>query len=314
MLIFLLKWSNKFPEYAFRDLFLTGESYAGHYIPQLAHSLLNYNKVAKKYKFNLKGIAIGNPLLRLNVDTASTYEYLWSHGLISDESNIAIKKSCRFDYITSIEFLNLSKECSDVLVQADQEVGNYVNEYDVILDVCPPSLIEQELRLRRMVTHMSLGVDVCITNERRFYLNLPEVQKALHANRTKLPYDWSMCSSVLNYTSHDEDIDILPTLKGIIQQGVRVWIFSGDQDSVVPLMGTRTNVRGLASDLKLQLRVPYRAWYHERQVAGWTTAYGNLLTFATVRGAAHMVPYSQPARALKFFRAFLSGMDLPSIQ
>lgn len=44
-------------------------------------------------------------------------------------------------------------------------------------------------------TKISVGVDVCITYERRFYFNLPEVQKALHANRTRLPYGWSMCSS-----------------------------------------------------------------------------------------------------------------------
>jgi len=43
-------------------------------------------------------------------------------------------------------------------------------------------------------TKMSMGVDVCMTYERRFYFNLPEVQKALHANRTHLPYSWSMCS------------------------------------------------------------------------------------------------------------------------
>ena len=44
------------------------------------------------------------------------------------------------------------------------------------------------------VTSVSVGVDVCMSIERRFYFNLPEVQNALHANRTKLPYSWSMCS------------------------------------------------------------------------------------------------------------------------
>lgn len=315
MLVFLSRWFKRFPEYASRDLFLTGESYAGHYIPQLASKLLKYNKVAKRYKFNLKGIAIGNPLLSLNVDTIASYEFLWSHGLISDESNIAIRKSCNFDKrIKNVDVIDISKDCDDILKQVEQEVGDYVNEYDVILDVCPPSLIEQELRLRKKVSHISLGVDVCMTSERSFYFNLPQVQKALHANRTNLPYEWSMCSDVLNYSSYDEGIDILPVLKGIIQEGIRVWIFSGDQDSVVPLMGSRTNVRHLATDLKLSVRVPYRAWYHQGQVAGWTTVYGDLLTFATVRGASHMVPYSQPARALHLFKAFLSGKDLPDQQ
>jgi len=42
------------------------------------------------------------------------------------------------------------------------------------------------------------------------------------------------------------------------------------------------------------------------------TEYGNLLTFATVRGAAHMVPYSQPSRALHLFSSFVRGRRLPN--
>lgn len=44
------------------------------------------------------------------------------------------------------------------------------------------------------ISKISLDVDVCIEFEMGFYLNLPEVQKALHANHTNLPYEWSMCS------------------------------------------------------------------------------------------------------------------------
>ena len=46
------------------------------------------------------------------------------------------------------------------------------------------------------MTKISLGVDVCMSYEGSFYFNLPEVQHALHANRTHLPYGWSMCSGV----------------------------------------------------------------------------------------------------------------------
>jgi serine carboxypeptidase-like clade 2 len=48
------------------------------------------------------------------------------------------------------------------------------------------------------------------------------------------------------------------------------------------------------------------------QVAGWTISYGENLTFATVRGAAHMVPYAQPARALALFKSFIGARRLPS--
>ncbi|GAU51234.1 hypothetical protein TSUD_412360 [Trifolium subterraneum] len=241
MLLFFLKWYEKFPSYKSRKLFLTGESYAGHYIPQLANAILDYNAHSTNFKFNIKGLAIGNPLLDLGRDTRATYEYFWSHGMISDEIGIAIMNDCDFDDYTD-----------------------------------------------------------------------PEVQKALHANRTNLPYRWTMCSRILNYSESDPNINILPILKRIIQNHIPVLVYSGDQDSVVPLLGTRTLIRELAHDLKFKITDPYRVWFHKGQVGGWVTEYGNLLRFATVRGAGHMVPYGQPSRALHLFSSFVSNKRLPN--
>ncbi|KAK3043811.1 hypothetical protein RJ639_000510 [Escallonia herrerae] len=323
MHIFMMKWLDKFPAFKSRSLFLTGESYAGHYIPQLAVALLDHNEHSKGYKFKIKGVAIGNPLLRLDRDVPATYEFFWSHGMISDEIGLAIMNECDFDDYTFGSPHNVTAACSDAISKADSIVGDYVNNYDVILDVCYPSLVQQELRLRKMATKISLGVDVCMSYERRFYFNLPQVQKALHANRTNLPHSWSMCSSILNYSDTDGNINILPLLKRIIESRIPVWVFSddnklnftncsGDQDSVVPLLGSRTLVRELAHDLKFKVTVPYGTWFHKGQVGGWATEYGNLLTFATVRGAAHMVPYAQPSRALHLFSSFVRGQRLPN--
>ena len=49
-----------FPEYAANDLYLSGESYAGVYIPTLANAVVNYNAGSPKTRMNLKGIAVGN--------------------------------------------------------------------------------------------------------------------------------------------------------------------------------------------------------------------------------------------------------------
>ncbi|RDX62957.1 Serine carboxypeptidase-like 42, partial [Mucuna pruriens] len=312
MYLFMLKWYEKFPSYRTRELFLTGESYAGHYIPQLTNVLLDHNARSTGFKFNIKGVAIGNPLLRLDKDTPATYEYFWSHGMISDEIGLAIMNDCDFDDYVYASPHNVSHSCNNAIYEANLIVGDYINNYDVILDVCYPSIVEQELRLKKMATKISVGVDVCMTAERRFYLNLPEVQKALHANRTDLPYSWSMCSHVLNYSDTDGNINIVPILKRIIQNHIPVWVFSGDQDSVVPLLGSRTLIRELAHELQFKITVPYGAWFHKGQVGGWVTEYGNLLTFATVRGAAHMVPYAQPSRALHLFSSFVRGRRLPN--
>lgn len=47
------------------------------------------------------------------------------------------------------------------------------------------------------------------------------------------------------------------------------------------------------------------------QVAGWTQAYGDYLSFATIRGASHEAPFSQPERSLVLFRSFIGGKPLP---
>ena len=56
-LVFLVRWLERFPRYKHREVYITGESYAGHYVPQLAREIMAYNA---KYKnaINLKGIMV----------------------------------------------------------------------------------------------------------------------------------------------------------------------------------------------------------------------------------------------------------------
>ncbi|KAF5796253.1 putative carboxypeptidase D [Helianthus annuus] len=313
MYTFFIEWYKKFPSFVSRELFLTGESYAGHYIPQLAVALLNHNEQCTDFKFNIKGLAIGNPLLNIDRDAPAVYEYYWSHGMLSDEIGLTLMSDCNFEDYTITSPHNESKACNDALLKASHIITQYINDYDVTLDVCYPSIVEQELRMKKTVTKMSNGVDVCMSFERCFYFNLPEVQHALHANRTMLPYSWTMCSTgVLNYTESDGNINMIPLLKRILKSRIPVWIYSGDQDSVVPLLGSRSLVREMAQDLEFNISVPYGVWFHKGQVGGWVTEYGNLLTFATVRGASHLVPYAQPSRALRMFTSFIRGARLPN--
>ncbi|XP_040947597.1 serine carboxypeptidase-like 43 [Gossypium hirsutum] len=60
---FLLNWFQEFLLYKNLDLYLSGGSYAVHYIPQLVDLILNYNKRFSGSPIKLKAIALGNPLL-----------------------------------------------------------------------------------------------------------------------------------------------------------------------------------------------------------------------------------------------------------
>lgn len=49
---FLLKWLERFPEYKTSDFFVAGQRYAGHYVPQLAQTILQNNKITNQTVIN----------------------------------------------------------------------------------------------------------------------------------------------------------------------------------------------------------------------------------------------------------------------
>ncbi|XP_010248297.1 PREDICTED: serine carboxypeptidase-like 46, partial [Nelumbo nucifera] len=119
---FLLNWLEKFPRYKDSDLYLAGDSYAGHFIPQLASLLLEHNKNPNIGPIKLKGVALGNPLLDLDISMESA-DNLWSHGAISDETLMLEKTVCKISryYKELFVYNNVSKECSDVLDRINNE-------------------------------------------------------------------------------------------------------------------------------------------------------------------------------------------------
>ncbi|XP_065853382.1 serine carboxypeptidase-like 45 [Euphorbia lathyris] len=305
-LSFLEAWFTQFPEYKDRDFFITGESYAGHYVPQLAHKI-----VQSKAKINLKGIALGNPLLEFNTDFNSRAEYLWSHGLISDATYDIFTTVCNFSQIRRQYAAtgSLSLDCSRVNRQVSREISKFIDTYDITLDVCLSSIQSQSHKLNHL-EYMG-EINVCVEDETSTYLNRKDVQNALHA-RLHGVNQWTICSNVVRYNMQNLEIPMIPVLGDLISSGIRVLVYSGDQDSVLPLTGTRTLVDRLAKEHGLNITVPYRTWFQGKQVGGWTQVYGDMmLSYATIRGASHEAPFSQPERSLVLFAAFLGGKEMP---
>ncbi|XP_072961362.1 serine carboxypeptidase-like 45 [Typha angustifolia] len=306
-LIFVKRWIAKFPQYKDRDLYITGESYAGHYVPQLAQAMVEFNK--KEKLFNLKGIALGNPVLEFSTDFNSRAEFFWSHGLISDSTYRLFTAACNYSrYVSEYYRGSLSPICSKVMTQVTKETSRFVDKYDVTLDVCLSSVLSQSKILRPQ--QVGEHIDVCVEDETVNYLNRRDVQAALHARLTGVAR-WAVCSSVLEYELLNLQIPTVPIVGSLIKSGIQVLVYSGDQDSVIPLTGSRTLVHKLANELGLRTLIPYRVWFEGKQVGGWTQVYENGLSFATIRGASHEAPFSQPERSLVLFRSFLAGRPLP---
>ncbi|KAM2035706.1 hypothetical protein TB2_038019 [Malus domestica] len=305
-LVFLQRWLNKFPQYRHMDLFLAGESYAGHYIPQLAKLIVEINR---KEKFNLKGIALGNPVLEFATDLNSQAEFLWSHGLISDSTYNMFTSVCNYSrYVSEYYRRSVSPVCSRVVSQVTKETSQFVDKYDVTLDVCISSVLSQSKFISP--NQMTERIDVCVEDKTVIYLNRKDVQKALHARLVGVRR-WDVCSSILEYQMLNLEIPTISLVGSLVKQGIQVLVYSGDQDSVIPLTGSRRLVSRLARELGLNTTVPYRVWFEGKQVGGWTQVYGNILSFATIRGASHEAPFSQPERSLRLFKSFLEGRPLP---
>jgi carboxypeptidase C (cathepsin A) len=81
----LRKWYDKFPEYKGRDLYISGESYAGIYIPYFMQQIhwFNGNQTKEDDKINLKGILVGNGVTNWTYDaTPATVDFLYWRSIL----------------------------------------------------------------------------------------------------------------------------------------------------------------------------------------------------------------------------------------
>ncbi|KAG6532913.1 hypothetical protein ZIOFF_006772 [Zingiber officinale] len=292
-LAFLLNWFERFPEYKGREFFIAGESYAGHYVPQLALAILHHNDSS----INLKGIAIGNGVINYETDSKGMFDYFWTHALIADETIHAIHKFCNFSPEAFQQPLECQRAVGEVIGVLDD-----LDLYNIYAPLCFSSGVTPTPKPPSIE-----NFDPCTPNYVEAYLNSPEVQKALHANVTKLNYTWSACSEVIPNWS-DSPFTMLPIIKELLSNKLRILKYSGDVDGNVPVTSTRYSL----NELGLAVKSPWRAWMLNNEVGGYTLVYEHNLTFATVRGAGHEVPSYQPARALLMIKSFLQGVPLPA--
>ncbi|KAF6155861.1 hypothetical protein GIB67_039192, partial [Kingdonia uniflora] len=289
---FLVNWLERFPEYKDRDFYISGESYAGHYVPQLAHTILQHNNRANKTIINLKGVIIGNAVINDETDTLGMYDYFWSHALISDESINIMHKHCTF-----APNVNESQACTDAANKVDSDL-DLLNIYSIYSPICLNSNLTDTPKETSLVT------DPCSEYYTYAYLNLPDVQKALHANVTKLDHDWEPCSNIISWG--DSPTTIIPLLQEFMANGLRVWVYSGDTDGRVPVTSTRYSL----NKMKLASKIPWYPWVIKGEVGGYALVYKGDLTFVTVRGAGHEVPSYEPLRSLALIKHFLDGKPL----
>lgn len=127
---------------------------------------------------------IGNGIMNDVTDEKGQLDYLWSHALISDETHLGIQQHCKTQ-------TDETKICEQFQSTAQTEFGN-IDPYNIYGPICPlddDDSSSSSSSSRRRIFKKN-GYDPCEQHYVRHYLNLPQVQKSLHAN---LPNRWESC-------------------------------------------------------------------------------------------------------------------------
>ncbi|KAL0370104.1 UNVERIFIED_CONTAM: Serine carboxypeptidase-like 48 [Sesamum angustifolium] len=80
---FLQAFFRRHPLYAKNDFYITGESYAGHYIPEFSVRIHKANRNKKSRHINIKGLAIGDGLTNPGIQYKSYADYALDMKLIN---------------------------------------------------------------------------------------------------------------------------------------------------------------------------------------------------------------------------------------
>eukprot|EP00499_Haloplacidia_sp_CaronLabIsolate_P007885 CAMPEP_0196780386 /NCGR_PEP_ID=MMETSP1104-20130614/7771_1 /TAXON_ID=33652 /ORGANISM="Cafeteria sp., Strain Caron Lab Isolate" /LENGTH=479 /DNA_ID=CAMNT_0042150585 /DNA_START=9 /DNA_END=1448 /DNA_ORIENTATION=+ len=326
-------FTTMFPEYASSEFFISGESYAGIYVPTLATRILKGNAGGES-KINLKGIAVGNGCIGSEVGSCSqqgvgiSVEFLYGHGLYSQNLYAQIKAQCPDLVNLAADAPPLSDDCQALLNQMSDEVGG-VNIYDVYAPCVQSDAAAEHpvwrtpLRPMGAATALHHSVDRMLKERQGMvglrgeaalggpvgcidggapatYLDRADVRKAIHYREGTVS-SWSECSDI-NYSSTIPSL--LPTYPNLIEN-IRVLIYSGDVDACVPYYGTEQWVYSLNRTITKE----WHPWDQNGQVAGYAVEFEDNFKYITVLGAGHMVPQFKPEAAFLMFQKFLKGSD-----
>jgi len=335
--IFLQQWLLQYPQYTNNDFWITGESYGGHYVPDLALAVLRANEAGGKPLINLKGFQVGNAWTDAAFDNEGAVFDWWTHAMISDETYGGIMNNCDFAHIGPLSARNQTRDdlCDTFLDVADTDLAD-INIYNIYGDICTsssnrhngneatwlarslaaspiPSVFDHlqtspKKSKKKQTSSSHVGdcipdPDPCFDDHLYDYLNQAAVQQAIYAD---IDYPWQGCSPLVDYSYDDLLSSMIPVYRTLLQMNkLKMLVFSGDIDGIVPVTGSRAWL----GSMKLKVAQPWRSWMWNEQVGGYVIEYDGL-TFATVRDAGHMVPYTQPQRSFALFTRFLTSQPI----
>ncbi|XP_024969566.1 serine carboxypeptidase-like [Cynara cardunculus var. scolymus] len=288
---FLQSFFTEHPELVNNDFYITGESYAGHYIPAVAARVHQGNKDKEGIHINLKGFAIGNGLTDPAIQYKAYTDYALDMGIISESQykriNLIVPvceaaiKLCGTDGTVSCTAAYLV--CNIIFIAITNIAGN-INYYDIRKE-CVGSLCydfsDMETLLNERSVRQALGV-----GDIEFVSCSTSVYFALLM-------DWM------------KNLEV--GIPALLDDGIKMLIYAGEYDLICNWLGNSRWVHAMewsgTKEFGAASEVPFEVSGSE---AGLLKSYGPL-SFLKVHDAGHMVPMDQPAAALEMLKRWTEG-------
>lgn len=318
----LLDFFEKYPQFKSNDFYAMGDSYGGIFVPLIMQRIMK-----KPEGLNIKGYGIGNGAVDFKLHFKATIFYANYHSLLGRDlwddltsnccNNSISEKTCNFTM--DPKKIACTVPVLKVFKLVFESGLNFQNIYD------PCNLTEAQLRLltphpevtrhytsnnvldttlTQETTSFHANDDSCSFNEdMTLYYNRPDVIEALHVEQS--PLKWVPCAKELNFTKQHM------TMRNVIQElidygSLKTIIFNGDVDMVCTALGGEWFVHSLG----VQPTSTYKMWRAGSVIAGFAQTFSKNVTFATVKGAGHLVSKDKPKESLHMISAFLSDIPL----
>ncbi|XP_047323968.1 serine carboxypeptidase-like [Impatiens glandulifera] len=285
---FLQAFFKQHPEYVKNAFYITGESYAGHYIPAFASRVHKGNKDRQPgtIHINFKGFAIGNGLTNPEIQYKAYPDYALSHNLIKRSDYKKLKrlippcekaiKLCGSNGGQSC--VTALSTCNSIFSNILSIAGN-INFYDV-RKKCKTQLCYDFSRMEKLLNQQTVR-DALGVGAREFVSCSSKVYDALQV-------DWMRNLEV--------------GIPELIEDGIKLLVYAGEYDLICNWLGNSRWVNAMKwSGQKTFISAPSIPFKVDGAEAGQLKGHGPL-TFIKVFNAGHMVPMDQPKVALEILR------------
>ncbi|KAI3697443.1 hypothetical protein L6452_30467 [Arctium lappa] len=293
---FLRKWLVENPRFMNNPLYISGISYMGIVVPNVALEIYNGNERGNQPQLNIKGCLIVNPLTDKYVNFNARFEFAHRLALISDDIYESTKATCGGNYVYNDPGNML---CADNLKRVDECTSK----------ITYGNILEPGCDARDMEPTCKTYTDTFIET----WANNKDVQKALNV-REGIIEKWETTNKSISYDLKKNDTiyysyDVwssIPSHKQLLSKKCQVLIICGDHDMVFPYVGTIKWIR----TLNLPIESPWEPWFVRSQVAGYQVTYaqsGSSIKFATVKGGGHPLAAYNPEEALVMMDGWLAS-------